>query len=95
MIVSIRVVVASLLLVTLLSTPPPRADWINLTGAETSPNIAEIYIVDDHVKLLVALLPANATPYGKAFLLPRKALGYHPKVLITDGWEASGLPVEK
>jgi hypothetical protein len=27
------------------------ADWINLTGAETAPNIAEIYIEDDHVKV--------------------------------------------
>ena len=32
-----------------------RADWINLTGAETAPNIAEIYVLDDrvHVKLEV------------------------------------------
>ncbi|TNF96122.1 MAG: hypothetical protein EP297_10660 [Gammaproteobacteria bacterium] len=28
-----------------------NADWINLTGAETSPNIAEIYIKDDHVQV--------------------------------------------
>lgn len=28
-----------------------RADWINLTGAETAPNIAEIYVMDDHVRL--------------------------------------------
>jgi hypothetical protein len=28
-----------------------HADWINLTGAETSPNIAEIYVLDDHVKV--------------------------------------------
>ena len=28
-----------------------KADWINLTGAETAPNIAEIYFLDDHVKL--------------------------------------------
>ena len=28
-----------------------RADWMNLTGAETSQNIAEIYILDDHVKV--------------------------------------------
>ncbi|NNJ97948.1 MAG: hypothetical protein HKP12_12410 [Gammaproteobacteria bacterium] len=28
-----------------------QADWINLTGAETSPNIAEIYVMDDHVKV--------------------------------------------
>ena len=27
------------------------ADWINLTGAETSPNIAEIYVLDDHVRV--------------------------------------------
>lgn len=27
------------------------SDWINLTGAETSPNIAEIYVMDDHVKV--------------------------------------------
>jgi hypothetical protein len=26
-----------------------RADWINLSGAENAPNIAEIYINDDHV----------------------------------------------
>ena len=32
-----------------------QADWINLTGAETAPNIAEIYVLDDrvHVKLEV------------------------------------------
>lgn len=29
------------------------ADWINLTGAETAPNIAEIYILDDRVKLVL------------------------------------------
>jgi hypothetical protein len=28
-----------------------KADWINLTGAETAPNIAEIYVLDDHVKI--------------------------------------------
>ena len=34
---------------------PAHADWINLTGAETAPNIAEIYVLDDrvHVKLEV------------------------------------------
>jgi hypothetical protein len=40
--------------VTLVATPL-RADWINLTGSETAPNIAEIYVLDDrvHVKLEV------------------------------------------
>ena len=28
-----------------------KADWINLTGAETAQNIAEIYVLDDHVKV--------------------------------------------
>jgi len=27
------------------------ADWVNLTGAETAPNIAEIHVLDDRVKL--------------------------------------------
>jgi hypothetical protein len=28
-----------------------RADWINLTGSETAQNIAEIYVLDDHIKV--------------------------------------------
>jgi hypothetical protein len=36
----------------LLSLPlAVHADWVNLTGAETSPNIAEIYVLDDQVKV--------------------------------------------
>jgi hypothetical protein len=30
-----------------------NADWLNLTGAETAPNIAEIYVLDDRVKLVL------------------------------------------
>ena len=30
-----------------------KADWLNLTGAETAPNIAEIYVQEDHVKLVL------------------------------------------
>jgi transposase-like protein len=37
----------------------------------------------------MALLPSNATPYCALFLLQLKALGYRPKVSITDGWDAS------
>jgi hypothetical protein len=46
---------AFLLLMAALAVPAARADWINLTGAETAPNIAEIYVLDDrvHVKLEV------------------------------------------
>ena len=40
------------LLVTLIAfSCTAKSDWINLTGAETSPNIAEIYVMDDHVKV--------------------------------------------
>ena len=44
----IRLSLVSLLI---LWAPYIRADWMNLTGAETSENIVEIYILDDHVKV--------------------------------------------
>ncbi len=31
--------------------PAARADWMNLTGAETAPNIAEITVLDDRVRV--------------------------------------------
>ena len=34
------------------------------------------------------LLPSNAGDYCRLFLLQLKALGYHPKIIITDGWDA-------
>ena len=34
-----------------LRSPEARADWINLTGAETAPNIAEITVLDDRVEV--------------------------------------------
>lgn len=38
--------------------------------------------------LHVALLPSNSQAYCRLFLLQVKALGYVPKVIITDGWDA-------
>jgi hypothetical protein len=35
----------------LLIAAAARADWINLTGAETAPNIAEITVYDDRVEV--------------------------------------------
>ena len=46
-----RYVIYNFVLVMCFSLSSARADWINLTGAETSPNIAEIYIKDDHVQV--------------------------------------------
>ena len=40
-----------LLLTAVITVPAARADWINLTGAETAPNIAEIYVLDDRVRV--------------------------------------------
>ena len=46
----LRLCIVSLLV---LMAPISRADWINLSGAESARNIAEIYILDDHVKLVL------------------------------------------
>ncbi len=42
---------AVMLLCALLVGTTARADWINLTGAETAPNIAEITVYDDRVEV--------------------------------------------
>jgi hypothetical protein len=39
----------------LLLTVDAHADWINLTGAETAPNIAEITVLDDRVKVALEI----------------------------------------
>ena len=47
-------------LVTMLSLSlSVRADWVNLTGAEIAPNIAEIYVLDDRVKLILEIYIGN------------------------------------
>jgi len=50
-----------------------RADWVNLTGAGTAPNIAEIYIFDDHVKVQLEIYPDDLETF---------------KDLIPDDWTA-------
>jgi len=42
---------AALVLCALFLGGTARADWINLTGAETAPNIAEITVLDDRVEV--------------------------------------------
>ena len=48
MMFNIRLLLISLFI---LWSPLLKADWMNLTGAETSQNIAEIYVLDDHIKV--------------------------------------------
>ena len=43
--------IISLLIVCSVVRDSGEGDWINLSGAESAPNIAEIYINDDHVKI--------------------------------------------
>jgi len=62
---------AILLLVVLVMAPAADADWINLTGAETSPNIAEIYVLDDHVKLVLEVYIGDLDKFEE---------------LVPDGW---------
>ena len=42
---------AALIIFYWLACPPANADWVNFSGAQNAPNIAEIYINDDHVKV--------------------------------------------
>jgi hypothetical protein len=49
----ILVTAFGLLLYATLAYSPAQADWLNLTGAETAPNIAEIYVLDDRVRLVL------------------------------------------
>ncbi len=50
-----RLIIAACLLVLLAPLSCAKADWINLTGAEISPNIAEIYVEDDRVRLVLEI----------------------------------------
>jgi hypothetical protein len=59
------------LFVVLGIAPAADADWINLTGAETSPNIAEIYVLDDHVKLVLEVYIGDLDKFEE---------------LVPDGW---------
>ena len=43
----------SFFIVLLLLTVDAEADWINLTGAQSAPNIAEIHVNDGHVRVVL------------------------------------------
>jgi hypothetical protein len=44
-----------ILLVIFIYSSPAKADWINLSGAQSAQNIAEIYVNDDHVRLVLEI----------------------------------------
>jgi len=45
----------SFLLVFLSMVSSALADWINLTGAQSAPNIAEIHVEDDNIRLVLEI----------------------------------------
>lgn len=47
----------------LLLTTGGRADWINLTGAQSAPNIAEIHVNDDHVRVVLEIYVADVDKF--------------------------------
>ena len=73
---------ALVLLIALVIAAPATADWINLTGSETAANIAEIYVMDDHVKLVLEVYVGDLEVFAD---------------LVPDDWlkqEASDRPDE-
>ena len=44
---------------------PANADWINLSGAQNAPNIAEIYINDDHVKIELEIFVKDLVKFDR------------------------------
>jgi hypothetical protein len=65
---SFRRYLAALLI---LWSPFLKADWMNLTGAETAQNIAEIYVLDDHVKVKLEVYIGDLEKFEE---------------LVPDGW---------
>jgi hypothetical protein len=62
----VKHLLALALLVTLTAfSSTAQSDWINLTGAETSPNIAEIYVMDDHVKVKLEVYVGDLQAFGQ------------------------------
>ncbi len=68
-----RLLLVLAFLLPLLAGDRARADWINLTGAETAPNIAEIHIEDDRVRLLLEVFVGDLATFRD--LIPDDLLG--------------------
>ena len=72
------------------------ADWINLSGAELSPTIAEIYIEDDHIKLVLEIGESNFETFSElARVLVREKEGISDaeRKKLMDTFFTSGLVI--
>jgi hypothetical protein len=59
------------------ATSGAQADWMNLTGAETAPNIAEITVEDDRVRVALEIYIADLETFGD--LIPDDLLTDSPE----------------
>ena len=50
-----RLAAAQFTLLLLIVCPPAAADWVNLTGAQSAPNIAEYHVETDHVRVVLEI----------------------------------------
>ncbi len=64
--------VASLLFLAISTIPAARADWVNLTGAEAAPTIAEITVLDDRVRVALEVYVGDLATFEE--LLPSDQL---------------------
>ena len=62
-----RYIQTSFFLFLLLSTSVAKADWINLTGAQSAPNIAEIHVNDDHVRVVLEIYVGDVDKFVDLF----------------------------
>ena len=58
-------IIISIFIACCIPGPPVSADWINLSGAQNAPNIAEIYINDDHVKIELEIFVKDIVTFDR------------------------------
>ena len=60
----ILLLLTSSLQILVSSGNPARADWMNLSGAETAPNIVEFVVEDNHVKVNLEIYIGDLETFG-------------------------------
>ena len=57
--------IAALIALGWMVCPPADADWINFSGAQNAPNIAEIHINDDHVGIELEIFVRDLVTFDR------------------------------
>jgi len=66
----------------LMRAASAQADWVNLSGAEVAPNIAEIYVEDDGVRVVLEAYIADLETF--ADLIPAAWYDQTEVVILPD-----------